>query len=46
MKYFVFLLYLLCINNDEKSGVVVDNSCIFEIIVNSVSEARGLFYLT
>ena len=28
-----------------KSGVFVDNCCIFGIILNSVVEANGLFYL-
>ena len=34
---------LLCINDEEKSGVVIDNSCVFRIILNSVTEgqARG-----
>ena len=27
---------LLCVNDEEKSGVVVDNSCVFWIILNSV----------
>ena len=31
---------LLCINDEEKSGVVVDISCVFRIILNSVREGQ------
>ena len=38
-----FLICCIFLNDEGTSGVGVDNSCIF---LNSVSEARGLFYFT
>ena len=32
-----------CVNDEEKSGVVVDISCVFRIILNSVTEGQKAF---
>ena len=38
--------FVVYINDEEKSGVVVDNSCVFRIILNSVKEGQEAFLST
>ena len=45
MFHYVEVCGLLCVNDEEKSGAVVDISCVFRIILNSVLGQRPIFPL-